>query len=59
MNVSNDNEQELIQSSFSDKTNIIIFITDCSCFDVMINDDISQTQLHQSINLYKIIQNNK
>jgi hypothetical protein len=58
MNLVHEEQQESIQS-FRNKTNTIIFIIDCSCFDEMIDDKESQTRLHQSIDRYKIIRNNK
>ncbi len=58
MNSFNDEQQESIQSC-SDKTNTIIFIIDCSGFDEIIDDQTSKTRLHQSIDRYKMIRNNK
>jgi hypothetical protein len=51
-------QQELIES-FCNKSNAIIFITDCSCFDVVIDEKECQTRLHQSLERYKMIRNNK
>jgi hypothetical protein len=58
MNSFNEEQQESIQS-FRNKTNMIIFITDCSGFDEVIDDQESKTRLHQSIDLYKTVRNHK
>jgi hypothetical protein len=51
------NEKQI--QSFNNKTNTIVFIVDCSGFDEIIDDQQSKTRLHQSIDLYKKIRNDK
>jgi hypothetical protein len=52
-------EQEASIQSFCNELNMIIFITDCSGFDVMTDEKKSQTRLHQALDQYSMIRNNK
>jgi len=45
--------------SLSDMAKVIIFVTDCSSFNIITNEKRGETQLHQSLDLYKTIRNNK
>jgi hypothetical protein len=58
MDLLREKQQESIQS-FCENANAIIFITDCSCFNMMTDEKGCQTQLHQSLDLFKTIRNNK
>ncbi len=53
-----DEQQESIQS-ICNNANAIIFITDCSGFNVMTGKKGGQTRLHRSIELFKKIRNTK